>query len=512
MRKRKAFHFLLACVVLLVIAFGTAWFLLRPAPLEEPPAALASGRPRPGAVYKPKAFPLRRAERPDLSALIAASKHVDDEEDDEEAEDEVDEEEDEEDTGEDEEEDEGEEVVPPKPIPSDDPALATLANERDFSKTVWSWIESPPDNLEEQAASLLGSDTAEDRALAGVLLFLADALDDDQLGRIVGDADPLVPLTVLDWVRDFGTDESVQAYREALSSRDFSSDDLLQLARNSASKIGGGRSALDLWLAGFPEEEGVPVDSLASIVTAPEVSYDVRAQAFFKLLEPETREAALKTLETFAAGQGEGQGELLSQTAEKWKELASISNSDGDEEKIWDSESAVVFYLSESDSALPARDLANYLEYALRRDDPEFPPIVEEGTWEFANECFSRLTENRDSLSQEELDALDRIAVSLDRLVEYDPAFNPFEVVEEGEEDEDEEEEDEDAEYEEDDADVEEDAADEEEDADEEPDEEEDAADEDAEDDEDAAGEDDGEEADEAVEKEEAPPAGKAKE
>ena len=119
--------------------------------------------------------------------------------------------------------------------------------------------------------------------------------------------------------------------------------------------------------------------------------------------------------------------------------MSEISNSDGDDEKTWDAEARVVFYLSQSDSALPARDIANYLEYALRRDDPEFPPIVEEGTWEFANECFDRLSARRDTLPQEEIDALDRIAVSLDRLVEYDPAFNPLETVEDDDDNADEE-------------------------------------------------------------------------
>ncbi len=179
--------------------------------------------------------------------------------------------------------------------------------------------------------------------------------------------------------------------------------------------------------------------------------------------------------------------------------MSAISNADGDEAKICDPEAPVVFYFSESESALPARDLANYLEYALRRDEPEYPPIVEEGTWEFANECFNRLSANRESLSQEELDALDRIAVSLDRLVEYDPAFNPFEVVEDDEDADDEDVEDEEAADEDaDDEDIEDEETTDEDTADEDVEDEEtadeDAADEDVEDeeaaDEDAADED----------------------
>ena len=423
---------LLLVVVALVCGLVLFWGRSSSAEGEgSPPLSPAgAGRPRPGSVYKPKSQPLRHVPRPDLDALKASLRQPDaaDEDDEEDAEADADDAEVDVDEGE-EEDDEGEGAFSPVPIPPDDPALATMDNEGKFSELVWSLIESPPEDFEEQREKWIVSDNPADRALAGVLDFLSDALEDDVLARIASDQDPLVPLTVFDWVRDFGIDENILAFREALAARGLSSEYLLKVASESASSIGGGRSALDLWLAGFAGDS-VPVDSLATLVTAPGVSYDVRAQAFFKLLEPKTREAALNSLHTFAAGLGDASGVLLPQTAVKWSELSEISNSDGDDEKIWDAESTVVFYLAQSESGLPARDLANYLEYALRRDDPEFPPIVEEGTWEFANEFFERLSADRDNLSAEALDALDRIAVSLDRLVEYDPAFNPFEMVE----------------------------------------------------------------------------------
>ena len=425
-------------LVAVVLVCGLIWFWGRSSPAERedtpPSSPTGVGRPRPGSVYKPKIQPLRHVPRPDLDALKASLRKPDvaDEADEDDVE--ADEAEVEIEDGE-EEDVEVEEDAPPVPIPPDDPALATMDNEGKFSELVWSLIESPPEDLEAQREKWIGSDNPADRALAGVLDFLSDALEGDALERIASDQDPLVPLTVFDWVRDFGTDESILAFREALAARGLSSEYLLQVAGESASSIGGGRSALDLWLAGFADDT-IPVESLASLVTGPDVSYDVRAQAFFKLLEPETREAALNSLRNFTAGLDGASGVLLPQTSVKWKELSEISNSDGDDEKIWDAESTVVFYLTQSESGLPARDLANYLEYALRRDDPEFPPIIEEGTWEFANEFFERLSANRDNLSAEALDALDRIAVSLDRLVEYDPAFNPFETVEDdGDED-----------------------------------------------------------------------------
>ena len=489
-------------LVAAALVCGLVWFLGRSSSAEKdaPPPASSSVavRPRPGSVYKPKTQPLRHVARPDLEALKVSLRQSDVDDDDENDDAETDDEDEdvEIEDGEDEDE-EGEEVAPPVPIPPDDPALATMDNESQFSELVWSLIESPPEDFEEQREKWIASDNPADRALAGVLDFLSDALEGDALARIASDQDPLVPLTVFDWVRDFGTDESILALRDAIAARGLSPEYLLKVAGESVSSIGGGRSALDLWLAGFANDT-IPVESLASLVTAPGASYDVRAQAFFKLLEPETREAALKALDTFTAGLGDGSGILLPQTSGKWKELSEISNSDGDDEKIWDAESTVVFYLTQSESGLPARDLANYLEYALRRDDPEFPPIIEEGTWEFANEFFERLSANRDELSPEALDALDRIAVSLDRLVEYDPAFNPFETVEDDGDEDDGDDEDADDENDEDDEDDEDDADDEdgEDDGDDEDEEDDDEDDGDNEDDGDDDNDDDGDDVD----------------
>ena len=473
-----------------LVACGLAWWFCHKSPraqTDSPPISSSEQvRHRPGSVYKPKSTPLRHAPRPDLEALKASLRQptADDEEDDAEVETDENNVEDGDNVEEGEEdEEEGEEVVPPEPIPPDDPALVTLENERKFSELVWSLMKSPPDDFEAQRQKWLVSENPADRALAGVLDFLSDSLEGDRLEQVASDQDPLVPLTILDWVRDFGSEEDILALREAIALRDLSQDYLLQVAKSSTSTIGGGRSALDLWLASF-DGEPIPSDAVASIITAPDASYDVRAQAFFKLLEPETREAALKSLDKFAGELTDASGVLLSQTARKWKELSEISNADGDDEKIWDAEAPVVFFLSQSDSALPARDLANYLEYALRRDDPEFPPIVEEGTWEFANECFDRLSAQRDTLSKEELDALDRIAVSLDRLVEYDPAFNPFETVEDDGDEPDEDDGEDEADDDEDDADDVDDA-----------DEEADGADDEADDEEDETG-DDADEAD----------------
>ena len=435
-------------------------------------------RVRPGTVYKPKAEPLRHAPRPVLPVKpAAASIPVEtgalvsgggDNDDDDEIE-------------------EGEEIPPPPDIPPNDPALLAFAPELEFSALAWAALESSDDELLVEGARLLDSASPDERALGGVMLFFANGLEGNALESIVADEDPLVPLTVCDWIRDFGSEKEIEDFKTALKSRDMPSEELFAVASESAGLPGGGRSALDLWLEEFAGED-VPVENLAALVAAQNASYDVREQALFKLLEPETKAVGLEALEAFAKGLGSDAGVLEPFVAEKMADLARTSNADGDEEKIWDSESAVVFFLSQSEGGLPARDLANYLEYGLRRDDPEFEPVIEEGTWEFANDFLLKMMPLSDSLPQTEIDALDRIAMSLDRLVDYDPAFNPFETVEDDGEEDDAEEADTDDADEDDDADSDE--------ADDDTDEEDEAADEDEGEEEDDADEEDSEEDD----------------
>ena len=374
------------------------------------------GHRRPGTSYRPSAQPLRHAARPSLPLrrprVQTETEDAQNEEEGREEDEEV--------------------VADDEPIPEDDPDLVAMAPSRHFSSLVWTALEESDDVILDKGALLLDAPDPEHRALGGVMLFFAKGLADEFVSAIVEDKDPMVPLAVYDWVRDFGSDEEVKAFSSALADRPFSDEELLSFAAESRTWAGGGRSALDLWLARFSGQP-VPAESLARLVASGQASLDVREQALFKLLEPETRAQGLAALATMAGDDGNPHGPLMTQTLDKLKMLSEISNADGDETKIWDAEAPVVFFLAESEGGLPARDLANYLEYALRRDDSEFQPIIEEGTWEFANDFLERMQPLADTLRPEELDALDRIALSLDRLVEYDPAFNPFEEVEEGE-------------------------------------------------------------------------------
>lgn len=389
---------------------------------DAPPAKPLS---RPSEVYTPKAEPLLHAEKPVLP--VATGKRLA--------------------TGGDEAEDvqplggddsEDDDVVLSAPVPDNDPELLAMSAEKDFSAKVWGKLQTEdPAEVLRQGAALLASSVPEDRAMGGVLLFMSDALDDNTLDAILADGDISVPLTLLDWIRDFGTEDGAAAVAERLLSQGVSRDDLHAYAKESRGTFGGGRSALDLWLRDYAED-GSDGQALAALVTSDGASYDVRAQGLFKLLEPETKQLGDEALAAISDGATGGESILLEQFADKVSRLAEIAD-EGDDCKIWDSQSPVVYFLTQDESAMPARDLANYLEYALRRDDQEVMPNIEEGTWEFANDYFETTRAAAEAITSDDVDALDRIACALDRLVDYDPAFNPFETVEDdGDEPEDE--------------------------------------------------------------------------
>ena len=277
---------------------------------------------------------------------------------------------------------------------------------------------------------LLKSRSAEDRALGGIVLFLNQDLDWSASAAIAKDDEVLVPLAVFDWIRDFGSDDEVTTFSEALGAREIADEELIAFLESSASQVAGGRSALDLLLARNDEE--TVSDALEPVVLAPDVAYDVREQALFKLMEPENKSSALELLEKLTAGQKNGES-LLAESLAKWTSMAHLSDPDDEEVpyKVWDTPIRELSFLADSNLGLAVRTMANYLEYGLRRDDPDFEPVVEEGAYETAKTLLDRALAALETLLPEEADALDRLSANVERLISYDPAF----VVDENESD-----------------------------------------------------------------------------
>ncbi len=312
--------------------------------------------------------------------------------------------------------------LPPPTVSKTDPVLSAMQSAMRFAARVRAARDLSVGRQITEGRRLLKARSGEDRALGGILLFFNGELDWEVSDAIAKDTNLLVPLAVLDWIRDFGSDEQVVTFSQALAAREIPEEELTAYLTSSASSIAGGRSALELLLR--RQDEETVADALEPVILASGASYDVREQALFKILEPENKQTGLELLDQLASNEENGES-LLAQSLAKWKELAHLSDPDDEEVpyKVWDTPLRELTNLAENDLGLAVRTMANYLEYGLRRDDPDFEPVVEEGAYEVAKAFLDRANATRDALLSEEADALDRLSVSIERLVSYDPAF-----------------------------------------------------------------------------------------
>ena len=299
---------------------------------------------------------------------------------------------------------------------TDDPFYATLRNVLNFASQVRAARKAPRSKWAAEGRMLLTSEKAEDRALGGVLLFFAGKLDEGAVRTLVGDLDLFVPLTVFDWVRDFGTDEEIEAFENGIGLREISDEDLVAFLAASAQYPGGGRSALGLFLARHEDDE--IFEASRKFLSSSDVAYDVFEQAFLKLLEPENREEAedfIDALEREDKLDGNG---LMIQMLWKLKGATKAERGDGEEEtcKVWDISRARLGRICDADMGLVIRDVANYLEYGLRRDNPDFEPVIEEGVRVAAGKFLEKVKASEPSLTYEELEALERLEAYVKRI------------------------------------------------------------------------------------------------
>ncbi len=267
--------------------------------------------------------------------------------------------------------------------------------------------------------SLLQRSDPSERALGAVLLFFANGLDEATMRNIAKDSDLLVPFVLFDWIRDYGLPDEIAAFDSILTEQKIPPETLSQFLMNTAGLPGGGRSALELYLRTIPEEG--ELDALSGIVESPKTAYDVRMQSLLKLLEPENRKEGIELLLAL----DKKDGSLLSRAADIHFELAHLSDEDEDEVpyKVWDAPLRDIAFMAKSNYALAVRDMANYVEYALHRDDADFEPVVEEGSFDAAKSLLDQALHRRSHLSAEEWEAVDRLANNLERLKQYDPAY-----------------------------------------------------------------------------------------
>lgn len=340
-----------------------------------------------------------------------------------------------------------------------DPAMASVRREMDFSDQVFAMAENAGAATAAKARALLRSKSAMERAAGGALLLVSGEMTAADMTAIADDESLLVPFVVGDWMGDFGGHDDHSAFLALLRKRKIPSADIAAFLSSGATMPGGGRTALDIAIPRM-EDDGKLSDALESAVLSRGAAYDVREQLLLKFLEPETRERGIALVGEVAEKYG-GASESMARMADRLLGLAALPSEateddggdaglegehdgggDGDEAdgpdaidyKVWDTPVRDVAFLAGADTAFAVRSMANYLSYGLRRDDPDFEPVVEEGAYRLVRAFYERALAGQEALAAEERFVLDRLAGDIDRLALYDPEFAPDDEIDDGEE------------------------------------------------------------------------------
>lgn len=344
-----------------------------------------------------------------------------------------------------------------------DPALASMRPEMIFAAKVFSLADKHKADSAKTARKLLRARSPQDRATGGALLVLSGEMTDADMNAIADDAAILVPLVVGEWISDYGDNEDASSFLAILRERGIQNDSLVAYLASSATSPGGGRTALDILVPRMEEDEELSYE-IAEIASGKDTSYDVREQILFKFLEPENKREGVAMLETQASSKLADESPAVAQMVARLQELAALPSDDDDNEedvdsgspaedsgdalsdsldddddsevdyKVWDTPIRDISFLAESDLGLAVRSMANYLSYGLRRDDPDFEPVVEEGTYGIAKEFYEKALARSSTLDPEERFVLARLAADIERLTLYDPEFAPDGDEDDGEE------------------------------------------------------------------------------
>ena len=291
------------------------------------------------------------------------------------------------------------------------PALSPLAQ---FSRTVEQLQNNTLISLEEYGRPMLSSTNPTLRALGGVLLSKANALDEAALRQLVSDEDLAVPFLVMEWIRDYGSAEQIAAFAEALAARDVPADQLADALSEGHFAVGGGRVALDRLVAELPPEDRP--DALLQIAEEPELAYDVRMRSLLVLGESAAADSYRDTL-----------GDLRNSAAEEdeiWREaLARLEERSYDDEgiellpanRITTRDLYQILY---NDYPHMVRDVALYLEDRLLNPDLE----IESGSAELVGNFLKEFPESNRDWNVEDEEVLVRLNALQVRLADREHA------------------------------------------------------------------------------------------
>ena len=305
----------------------------------------------------------------------------------------------------------GSDVVPTPEGIDAMPALSPLAQ---FSRMVEQLQNNTLISLEEYGRPMLLSTNPTLRALGGVLLSKANALDEAALRQLVADEDLAVPFLVMEWIRDYGSAEQIAAFAEALAAREIPADQLADAISDGNFAVGGGRAALDRLVAELPPEDRE--DALLQIAEEPELAYDVRMRSLLVLGESAAADSYREAL-----------GELRNSATEEdeiWREaLARL------EERIYDDEGIELlpanrittrdlYQILFNDYPNMVRDVALYLEDRLLNPDVE----IESGSAELVGNFLKEFPESNRDWNVEDEEVLVRLNALQVRLADREHA------------------------------------------------------------------------------------------
>ena len=303
------------------------------------------------------------------------------------------------------------------PEDEDEYPIRQLDAQARFRAAVFSTLADKSLNHAEFGRSLLASATPSLRSLGAALLVETGSFGADAAAAVAADPDAAVPLSILEWIRERGSDADLAALEAAFAARGMSVADLLAVLQSLSSSTGGAREALDRLIKLAPEDE-LP-DLLAAVANSESAAYDARMQALMALrgVAPfSVADGVMVGLELAAEPPDES---LWGESLDLYSDLIDLAADDKAPYKVWDVLVRDIEFLSSLDYENAVRDMANYIENGVRGDDP----VIQEGAWRMVDAYISMVRNSGAASLAAVAEPLARLERLNEKLKPFDPEF-----------------------------------------------------------------------------------------
>jgi hypothetical protein len=288
-------------------------------------------------------------------------------------------------------------------------ALPALGPVSQLSRTIADLQNSTLVTLDEYGRTMLLSTNAALRAIGGILMFKAQAMDEAVLRQLALDEDVAVPFLVLEWIRDYGASAMAQALAGMLAQRELDVEGLADDLLAGRLAMGGGRVAVDFLADHLPADARWEV--LLEIAGTSDMAYDLRMRSILRLAGESDVSRFLDemaALRDSTQEEGEDWAEALQRLA------ARLSNDEGTDLVARDTITARDLNLIIG-NPYPnfVRDIALYLEDRLLTPDVQ----VEAGAADLIGRFVKEYPDQADEWNVEDEEVLQRIRALHERLV-----------------------------------------------------------------------------------------------